>query len=72
MFDVTGLDDVQVGDEVILFGRQEDLVTADELAKTIGTINYEVVCLLNSRVLVYTLTTSHEIIGFAVAIVDNI
>ncbi len=50
MFDVTGLDDVQVGDEVILFGRQEDLVTADELAKTIGTINYEVVCLLNSRV----------------------
>lgn len=50
MFDVTAVDDVQVGDEVILFGRQEDQVTADELAEIIGTINYEVVCLLNSRV----------------------
>ncbi|NLW45603.1 MAG: alanine racemase [Syntrophomonadaceae bacterium] len=50
MFDVTAVDDIQVGDEVILFGRQEDQVTADELAEIIGTINYEVVCLLNSRV----------------------
>jgi alanine racemase len=50
MFDVTAVDDIQVGDEVILFGRPEDQVTADELAEIIGTINYEVVCLLNSRV----------------------
>jgi len=50
MFDATAVDDIQVGDEVILFGRPEDLVTADELAGIIGTINYEVVCLLNSRV----------------------
>jgi alanine racemase len=50
MFDATAVDDIQVGDEVILFGRQEDQVTADELAEITGTINYEVVCLLNSRV----------------------
>lgn len=50
MFDATAVEDIQVGDEVILFGRPEDQVTADELAEIIGTINYEVVCLLNSRV----------------------
>lgn len=50
LFDVTDIDGVQVGDEVTLFGRPEDGVTADDLAAAIGTINYEVVCLINSRV----------------------
>ena len=36
MFDVSGMDDVQAGDEVILFGRPEDGVTADDLADTYG------------------------------------
>lgn len=49
MFDVTDKE-VELGDEVILFGRPEDGVTADDLAQCIGTINYEVVCLINSRV----------------------
>lgn len=50
MFDVTGLDQVQPGDEVILFGKPEDGVTADDLAALIGTINYEIVCSPHSRV----------------------
>jgi len=50
MFDVSEAPEIQVGDEVILFGRQEDQVTADELAEIAGTINYEVVCLLNLRI----------------------
>lgn len=50
MFDVTGIDEVKIGDEVILFGKPEDGVTADDLAAIIGTINYEIVCSPHSRV----------------------
>lgn len=50
MFDVSGVGEVKEGDEVILFGRPEDGVTADDLAQTMGTINYEVVSALGSRV----------------------
>jgi alanine racemase len=40
-----------VGDEVILIGGQaETSITAEEIAKTWGTINYEVVCGLAERV----------------------
>ncbi len=50
MFDVTEVEGVQEGDEVILFGRPEDGVTADELASIIGTINYEIVCMIGPRI----------------------
>ncbi len=50
MFDVTNVEGVREGDEIILFGRPEDLVTADELAEIKGTINYEIVCAVGSRV----------------------
>ncbi|NLX01071.1 MAG: alanine racemase [Syntrophomonadaceae bacterium] len=50
MFDVSGVGEVKEGDEVILFGRPEDGVTADNLAQAMGTINYEVVSALGSRV----------------------
>jgi alanine racemase len=50
MFDVSGVENVQIGDEIILFGRQEDGVTADDLADIIGTINYEIVCAPSRRV----------------------
>lgn len=50
MFDVTALSEVKTGDEVILFGKPEDGVTADDLAAVIGTINYEIVCSPHSRV----------------------
>lgn len=47
MIDVSGVEDVQTGDEVILFG--EDL-PVEELAEKIGTINYEVVSTVGKRV----------------------
>lgn len=50
MFDVSEVPGVQEGDEVLLFGRPENGVTADDLAQIIGTINYEVVCAVSSRV----------------------
>ena len=40
-----------VGDEVVVIGRQGDAeITADEMAEVMGTINYEVTCLLTPRV----------------------
>ena len=40
-----GDDPVEVGDEVVLLGRQGDAeITADEWAALLGTINYEIVC----------------------------
>ncbi|MBX3313387.1 MAG: alanine racemase [Actinobacteria bacterium] len=46
-----GDDDVQVGDEVVLFGRQGDEhLPVDEWAARVGTITYEVVCGISSRV----------------------
>lgn len=50
MFDVTGLRDVNVGDEVIYFGYgNRDWPSVDEVAKTFGTINYEIVCMMGRR-----------------------
>ena len=41
---------VQVGDEVVLIGRQgTDSVSADEWADAIGTIGYEIVCGISPR-----------------------
>ena len=46
-----GDDSVDVGDEVVLIGEQGDqLVTATDLAEDLGTINYEIVCAISSRV----------------------
>lgn len=50
MFDVTGVEGVKTGDEMVLFGRPEDGITADDLAETMGTINYEVVCTIGERI----------------------
>ncbi len=50
MIDVTGTD-VSPGDEVVLIGRQDDEeITAREIAAAIGTIPWEVVCRLGSRI----------------------
>jgi alanine racemase len=44
MADVSHIDGVTAGDEVVLLGRQGDeAVTAEELADLAGTITYEVV-----------------------------
>lgn len=51
MLDVTHIDDIKVGDEVIVFGDgKNDSPTADTLAEIADTINYEVVCLVSKRV----------------------
>jgi alanine racemase len=51
MIDVGHVNDVAVGDEVVLIGRQgEDMISADEVADTLDTINYEVVTALTARV----------------------
>lgn len=50
MVDVTG-GDVKVDDEVILIGRSENAyISADEIARLAGTINYEIVCSIGVRV----------------------
>ena len=51
MLDITGMDDVQEGDIVTIFGTDGDEeITLDELARKIGTINYELMCSLSDRV----------------------
>jgi len=51
MIDVTNVPGVENGDEVVVFGKQFDSeVSATELASLSGTINYEIVCGLTSRV----------------------
>jgi len=47
---ISGREDIGEGDEVILFGKDADGVTADNLAVLTDTINYEIVCALSSRV----------------------
>lgn len=51
MIDVTDIDSVKIGDEVILFGYEEkNYPTVEEVACWLGTINYEVVCMISRRV----------------------
>lgn len=51
MVDLTNAQDVNLGDEVILMGEDNGLkITADELASILGTINYEVLCMISRRV----------------------
>jgi alanine racemase len=52
--DVTGLDAVSPGDEVVILGRQGSeswqRIDAREMAAAIGTIPWEVVCRLGTRI----------------------
>lgn len=51
MVDITEIDNTKIGDEVIIMGKKDGLeITADEIASIMGTINYEVVCLVSRRV----------------------
>ena len=40
--------DIKIGDEVIIFG--ESNISADDIAKDLGTINYEILCMVSRRV----------------------
>jgi alanine racemase len=52
--DVTELGDVQPGDEVVFIGRQGteswQQIDVREMAAAIGTIPYEIVCRIGSRI----------------------
>ncbi len=48
MLDVSHIDNIQVGDEVTVFG--EGTYTVDDFARANGTINYEIVCSVGKRV----------------------
>ncbi|HHW43639.1 alanine racemase [Desulfofundulus thermobenzoicus] len=51
MVDVTGIPGVRAGDEAVLFGTQKGrFLPVEEVAAHMGTINYEVVCLISKRV----------------------
>lgn len=48
MIDVSAVPGASEGDDVVLFGAPE--LTADEVAARLGTINYELVCMVGRRV----------------------
>lgn len=51
MLDVTGIPNVKMGDEVVVFGHQGDqILPIEELADMLGTINYELTCVVTKRV----------------------
>lgn len=51
MADITHIQDVKVGDDVILIGRQgNEFIGADEIAEKLDTIPYEVLCAVSGRV----------------------
>lgn len=51
MIDISGIDGVNIGDEVIVFGSGEKgEQTAADLAQSAGTISYEVICTVSKRV----------------------
>jgi alanine racemase len=51
MLDVGAVPEARVNDEVVIFGRQgSECLSADDLARELGTINYEIVCDVAARV----------------------
>lgn len=52
MIDITDIEGVKIGNEVILLGEdnQGNKFNADDIAESLGTINYEVICAINKRV----------------------
>jgi len=48
MVDITDIQGVRVGEEVVLLGHQgQESISAESLAALIGTINYEIVTRIN-------------------------
>jgi alanine racemase len=51
VLDVTDIPEVERGDDVVLIGRQgEETITAADLAQQCGTISYEILCDIGTRV----------------------
>ena len=59
--DVTDIPDVKTGDEVILIGRDgNEKITAENLAEWSGTISYEILLSVGSRVKREIVHSVHE------------
>lgn len=50
LFDVTGVEDVAVDDQIFLIGGADSVVKASDLAGETGTIGYEITCGVSPRV----------------------
>ena len=51
ILDAGALDDLEVGEEILIFGRSKDLsIRAEELARAVGTISYEILTGVGPRV----------------------
>lgn len=51
MIDITGIDGINVGDQVIIMGKQKaEIITAEELGEMCGSFNYEMICTFMPRV----------------------
>jgi len=51
MIDIGNVPGVRPGDEVVLFGSQQGrTLPVEEMAEWVGTINYEIVCMVGARV----------------------
>ena len=52
MIDVTDIEgDIEVGDEIVLIGEQgQRNISVEDVAETIGIINYELVCIVGKRI----------------------
>ncbi len=59
MINVEHVDNVKPGDEVVLFGKQQgNEIPIEEIAEKLGTINYEIPCMIAARVpRIYTNTS---------------
>ncbi len=50
MIDVTHIRGVQVGDDVVLWGKQDsEMISAEEVAEKMGSIVYEVICMVDKE-----------------------
>lgn len=50
MLDVSEIEDVNIGDEVVIFGYEEDQPTVEEIATKLNTNSYEIICMVARRV----------------------
>jgi alanine racemase len=50
MVDCTDIEDVRIGDPVTVFGYGKEVNSAEDIARVLGTISYEVLCMVGMRV----------------------
>lgn len=51
MIDVSDVNNINIGDEVILFGNGDNIeLPVESLAEKMGTINYEILCMVGKRI----------------------